>query len=359
LKVSTHINSQSSHFHKAGPFSDATWLRDLKNDAREQSWEASYLQRISFEPSQAKNLAPPTVVLKLQTQNETSLSDITINATHLRQLKHFPSQTPITISLSPYQHNNIGYFLTTTDTTLGEVIRRSFLFLSDIYFSYPPWSFYHYNIAIYTNSHGTPVHVFLLDDGDGKQNVLMIPNHRIHATSIEVTSLTSERIRMLENDWIIARYKQEGKFWERDLVTMLGSLRDICAAYETCASTQHTQASPLQVSNDMIPSTDVDTHKHTSKPNTNIERVAFTANEFETVDWRDALCYRVRTKNRFPAKPTATSPSTALQQIPHYGCGGCTDSCIRGSVGSDELSQLSRGFRGLWLPETGDRRMER
>ncbi|KAF1349485.1 hypothetical protein EJ07DRAFT_184458 [Lizonia empirigonia] len=217
--LSEYAQSQSDHFHRAGPFGDARWLLNLCKDYNKHLRKKPvYLSRIPFT-KEIPNLSPPTIMLDLSSETATSLSAITISAARLYQLHHFPSSTPITFRLSRTTTRTATLTIPTeqSTTTLATIIRRTFLFLSDIYLARPPRTLAHYTTDIHINGHGTPVSATLHTHGRAAQRC-KFANARALASAAEVASLVSARIAQLKNDLTT---RQDRQIWARDFAMLL------------------------------------------------------------------------------------------------------------------------------------------
>lgn len=341
--LSEYVQSQSDHFHRAGPFGDARWLLNLRKDCNKHLCKKPvYLSRIPFT-KKIPNLSPPTIMLDLSSATATSLSAVRISATRLHQLHHFPSSTPITFRLS-YSSNHSTPTEQST-TTLATIIRRIFLFLSDIYLADPLQPLAHHTTDIHVNGHGTPVSAILHTHGRHAQ-YCTFANSRARTSSKDVARLVSERIARLKNDLTT---RQGCQIWTRDFATLLSEFGTLCVAFENEGAP--TSATVSDGDSRITGSSGVSASQSGASQiaeNTTVGAnqggavgTVFKAASFKAVNWRVVLGYRdekeeEKEKEAAQSKSAPSSPVVA-RPIPHYGCGGCTEECVRGTLGPDKL----------------------
>ncbi|XPS80007.1 hypothetical protein M3J07_011996 [Ascochyta lentis] len=352
--LSTYARSQSNHFHKAGPFGDAGWQLALREVQQICEKKAIFESRIPFESPISSSFNPPTIMLDLSPATATSLSATTISATHLHQLENFPSHTPITFRLSAPTTQPTHTEESTT--TLGELTHRIFLLLSDIYFANLPQTYQLHNIDVHINGHGIPLHAILhLDtdaDTDTDKQKLVLPNHRTRTKAPDISKLASGRIARLKNNWITTRFAQSGTKRGSGFVTVLGCFRNMCLRYEERERQDEEERGGGETNvkpciDDVVDISDFDRvdDQLVYRIRKDREGVGFNAAEFRAVNWRETLCYRCSEGERCYGK-IAMSPPLVLRDVPHYGCGGCSRKCVRGTLGPDELLDW-RAFKGL------------
>jgi hypothetical protein len=207
FKLSEHANSESNHFRKVGPFGIARWSLNLRKYVYKQFRKQFVFQeRIPFETPCASCCEPPTILLNLSSAIATSLSAITISTVRLHQLKFFPSHTLVVVRL--YSTSRQRNPLAESSGNLGEIVRRVFLLLSDIYFENSLRTHCDNKIKIHFDGHGMPLYAILQEDAGQQKS--MIHNRRKNTQFSDVARLVNERTARLKHYWVTARFKQDG-----------------------------------------------------------------------------------------------------------------------------------------------------
>jgi hypothetical protein len=175
----------------------------------------------------AVNWRDSTYVIQLRTDIDCSLSELTISTLGLiRQLSSLRLRTPLIIRL--FCSMDGGASREEHRTTLRAIMKRCFLFLSDIHFHSPPQATPFATTGLFINGKGIPVHAIVRKLPNLPE--VVVPNLRTELDPATVRNMIQGRIGRLEKASIRSHFRQVWSDGPQDRAfgQLLGHLYRIC-----------------------------------------------------------------------------------------------------------------------------------